>query len=170
VTTGPRGTATEVFKDFPVPVAGKTGTAEREPHGNQAWFISLAPYPNPNVVTVVTIEEAGFGAESAAPVNREILKAYFAKKLKKETEKETKKAEGEYEEAVGGTGGEVEEGAIEGEYEGEFGEAIETPEEGVTEEPVEEAPVEEEPVQEEPIEEEPVEEAPVEGGEAGGIG
>jgi penicillin-binding protein 2 len=170
VTTGPRGTATEVFKDFPVPVAGKTGTAEREPHGNQAWFISLAPYPNPNVVTVVTIEEAGFGAESAAPVNREILKAYFAKKLKKESEKETKKAEGEYEEAVGGTSGEVEEGAIEGEYEGEFGEAIETPEEGVTEEPLEEAPVEEEPVQEEPIEDEPVEEAPVEGGEAGGIG
>src|SRR6202042_3702424 len=41
-TSGPGGTATVPFKGFPVPIAGKTGTAERGPiHGNQAWFISL---------------------------------------------------------------------------------------------------------------------------------
>jgi penicillin-binding protein 2 len=145
VTTGPRGTATAVFKEFSIPVAGKTGTAEREPHGNQAWFISLAPYPNPNIVTVVTIEEAGFGAESAAPVNKQMLEAYFSKKLKKENEKETKEAEGEYEEGVGGTTGEYEE-AVEGEYEGEYGEEVESTEgeEVVGEEAFEEeAPVEE---------------------------
>jgi penicillin-binding protein 2 len=56
VTTGPGGTATSVFENFPIPIAGKTGTAERANHpSNQSWFISLAPYPNPNVVTVVTI-------------------------------------------------------------------------------------------------------------------
>jgi penicillin-binding protein 2 len=133
-TSGPGGTATPVFSEFPIPIAGKTGTAERAGHAyNMSWFISLAPYPNPNVVTVVTIEEGGFGAESAAPANKQILEAYFHNTLKKETEKETKESE----EA----------------YEGEFG----TPVEEVTEEePVEEV-TEEAPV-EETIEETPVEE------------
>jgi penicillin-binding protein 2 len=126
-TSGPGGTATVPFKGFPVPIAGKTGTAERGPiHGNQAWFISLAPYPNPNVVTVVTIEEGGFGAETAAPANREILEALFGNKLKKEAEKETKEAEKE--------------------YEGEVGEVVEE------EAPVEEAFGEEAPVEETPVE------------------
>jgi penicillin-binding protein 2 len=85
VTTGPGGTATSVFEGFPIPIAGKTGTAERVGHGNQSWFISLAPYPNPDVVTAVTIEEGGFGAESAAPANKEILEALFHNRLAKET-------------------------------------------------------------------------------------
>ncbi len=96
-TSGPGGTATPVFAEFPIPIAGKTGTAERVGHGNQSWFISLAPYPNPNIVTVVTIEEGGFGAESAAPANKQILEAYFHDTLKKETEAETKEAEAGYE-------------------------------------------------------------------------
>ncbi|HVW47039.1 MAG TPA: penicillin-binding protein 2 [Solirubrobacterales bacterium] len=96
VTTGPGGTATKVFEGFPIPIAGKTGTAERAGHGNQAWFISLAPYPNPNVVTVVTIEEGGFGAESAAPANREILEAIFGSRLKEESEQEAKSEEAAY--------------------------------------------------------------------------
>src|ERR1700749_3640441 len=109
VTSGPGGTATKVFEGFPIPIAGKTGTAERPPHpNNQAWFISLAPYPNPNVVTVVTIEEGGFGAESAAPANREILEALFGDKLKKESEKETKEAESEFEAGTAGVTGEFE--------------------------------------------------------------
>ena len=37
----------------------------------------LAPYPNPRIVTAVTIEEGGFGAESAAPAALQILEAYF---------------------------------------------------------------------------------------------
>jgi cell division protein FtsI/penicillin-binding protein 2 len=39
----------------------------------------LAPYPNPRIVTVVTIEEGGFGAETAAPAALRILEAYFDK-------------------------------------------------------------------------------------------
>ncbi|MGH2937562.1 MAG: penicillin-binding protein 2 [Solirubrobacterales bacterium] len=101
VTTGPGGTATEVFKGFPIEIAGKTGTAERPGHGNQSWFISLAPYPNPNIVTVVTIEEGGFGAESAAPANKQILEAYFHHDLEKENEEETKEVEEGYEGEVG---------------------------------------------------------------------
>jgi penicillin-binding protein 2 len=73
------GTAAGVFGGFPVPVAGKTGTAERPGHADQSWFAVLAPYPNPRIVTVVTIEEGGFGAESAAPAALQILEAYFKK-------------------------------------------------------------------------------------------
>jgi penicillin-binding protein 2 len=103
-TTGPGGTSTKVFEGFPVEIAGKTGTAERAGHPyNMSWFISLAPYPNPNVVTVVTIEEGGFGAESAAPANKEILEAYFHNTLKKETEEETKEDEGSFEGEFGAT-------------------------------------------------------------------
>jgi penicillin-binding protein 2 len=75
----PPGTAAGVFGGFPVPIAGKTGTAERPGHGDQSWFISLAPYPDPNIVTAVTIEEGGFGAESAAPANLQMLETYFNK-------------------------------------------------------------------------------------------
>jgi penicillin-binding protein 2 len=90
----PGGTAAPVFEEFPIAIAGKTGTAERAGHpNNQSWFISLAPYPKPNVVTVVTIEEGGFGAETAAPANKQILEAYFQNELKKETEEQTKEEE-----------------------------------------------------------------------------
>jgi penicillin-binding protein 2 len=79
-TDGPEGTASGVFRGFPVEIAGKTGTAERPGHADQSWFASLAPYPNPNIVTIMTIEEGGFGAESAAPGVLQILEAYFGKK------------------------------------------------------------------------------------------
>jgi penicillin-binding protein 2 len=137
VTAGPGGTATSVFEGFPIPIAGKTGTAERgEPHRNQSWFISLAPYPNPNVVTVVTIEEGGFGAESAAPANKQILEAYFHDTLKKESEEETKEAEESYE-------GETEAGEVEAGGEAEYTEEVPSEEAVEEEAPVEEVPVEE---------------------------
>ena len=43
---------------------------------------------------MVTVEEGGFGAESAAPANKQILEAYFANQLKKESEKETEEETG----------------------------------------------------------------------------
>jgi penicillin-binding protein 2 len=76
----PGGTSYAVFGGFPVPVAGKTGTAQRVGHADQSWYIVLAPYPNPRIVTAVTIEEGGFGAESAAPAALQILEAYFGKR------------------------------------------------------------------------------------------
>jgi penicillin-binding protein 2 len=75
----PGGTSYAVFGGFPVPVAGKTGTAERVGHADQSWYLVLAPYPNPRIVTAVTFEEGGFGAESAAPAALQILEAYFHK-------------------------------------------------------------------------------------------
>lgn len=73
------GTAAGVFGGFPIPIAGKTGTAERRGHGDQSWFAALSPYPNPRIVTIATVEEGGFGAESAAPVVLDILEAIYDK-------------------------------------------------------------------------------------------
>jgi penicillin-binding protein 2 len=117
-TSGPGGTATPVFGEFPIEIAGKTGTAERYGQQNQSWFISLAPYPNPNIVTVVTIEQGGFGAEAAAPANKQILEAYFHHDLEKENEEETEEAEEGYEEELAPEEGFEEEAPVEGTGEG----------------------------------------------------
>lgn len=78
-----KGTSYPVFGNFPIPVAGKTGTAERGfynsglPVPDQAWYAALAPADDPEIVVVVTIERGGFGAGSAAPVAARILEKYF---------------------------------------------------------------------------------------------
>jgi penicillin-binding protein 2 len=69
----PGGTSTPVFEGFPVPIAGKTGTAEHTGKADQSWYVALAPYPNPRYVVAVTDEAGGFGADTAAPMARLIL-------------------------------------------------------------------------------------------------
>jgi penicillin-binding protein 2 len=76
----PGGTSYGVFGGFPIDVAGKTGTVEREGQGDQSWYAVVAPYPNPRIVTIVTVEQGGFGAEAAAPAALQILEAYFDKR------------------------------------------------------------------------------------------
>ena len=78
----PDGTSYAVFGGFPVPVSGKTGTAERPPNGDQSWYVVLAPYPDPEIVTAVTVEQGGFGADTAAPIALQILSAHFDRKAK----------------------------------------------------------------------------------------
>jgi penicillin-binding protein 2 len=74
---GPTGTSTPVFGNFPVPVAGKTGTAQ-DPHGSDdSWYASWAPASKPRYVVVVLIEHGGFGADAAAPAARDIYSAIF---------------------------------------------------------------------------------------------
>lgn len=75
--TAPGGTSAPLFSTFPVEIAGKTGTAERPPNGSQSWYASVAPYPDPEIVVVVTVENGGFGATSAAPIAKSIYEAYF---------------------------------------------------------------------------------------------
>lgn len=75
----PDGTSYPVFGGFPVEIAGKTGTAERPPYGDQSWYAALAPFDNPRIAVATTVEEGGFGADTAAPVALAILSEYFGK-------------------------------------------------------------------------------------------
>ncbi len=68
-----QGTAAATFGDFPVPVAGKTGTAEFKPKQPFAWFASYAPADDPQYVVVTMVEEGGGGSLNAAPIARRIL-------------------------------------------------------------------------------------------------
>ncbi len=77
----PGGTSAPVFQGFKVPVAGKTGTAEKGlGREDQSWYVALAPYPDPKYVVAVTFESGGFGAETAAPATRQILSELFGVK------------------------------------------------------------------------------------------
>lgn len=69
----PGGTSYPVFGGYPVEIAGKTGTAEKGLLPDQSWYAALAPADDPRYVVVTTIENGGFGAETAAPAAREIL-------------------------------------------------------------------------------------------------
>jgi len=64
---------------LPIEVAGKTGTAEYgvEKGHTHAWFVSFAPYDNPEIALVVLAEGAGEGHASAVPVSKEVLEWYF---------------------------------------------------------------------------------------------
>lgn len=73
----PEGTSYGVFGGFPIDIAGKTGTVETTGGIDQSWYVAIAPYDNPQVVTAVTVEGGGYGADSAAPITREILATYF---------------------------------------------------------------------------------------------
>ena len=77
------GTSGSVFASFPIPVAGKTGTAEAPPGSDHSWYASWAPAYNPRLVVVVMIEHGGFGAEAAAPAAKEIYSSYFRVKAPK---------------------------------------------------------------------------------------
>jgi penicillin-binding protein 2 len=74
----PGGTSTAVFQGFNIPVAGKTGTAEKGlGREDQSWYAAIT-YPNdPQYVVVATDEAGGFGAERAAPMVRQIIAALY---------------------------------------------------------------------------------------------
>lgn len=71
------GTA-QTLKTLPVSVAGKTGTAQfgtgDETH---SWFISFAPYDNPEIAMAVIIPGGGEGHSIALPVTKEAYEWYF---------------------------------------------------------------------------------------------
>jgi penicillin-binding protein 2 len=79
-----------------IEVSGKSGTAQvigyatRERFGKQkkfednAWFVGYAPRRNPEIVVAVLVQESGkHGGEEAGPVVKNVLKAYYDKKNKK---------------------------------------------------------------------------------------
>ncbi|HEU4703399.1 MAG TPA: penicillin-binding protein 2 [Conexibacter sp.] len=72
----PGGTSYDVFGTFPKPVYGKTGTAQTS-RGDQSWYVAYVPDPVRPIVVACTVEQGGFGAESAAPAVRLILSRWF---------------------------------------------------------------------------------------------
>jgi penicillin-binding protein 2 len=75
------GTTCEcVFKNVPVPVAGKSGTAETNtPDGKRpnAWFSAYAPYESPEILITLILEEGVGGSQFAAPAIAETMTQYF---------------------------------------------------------------------------------------------
>ena len=81
--TQPGGTGAW-FAGLPVPVAGKTGTAEN-PHGqDHGWFIAYAPAEKPDLVIACIVEQGTYGATASGPVVYEVLEDYLTGKLKAE--------------------------------------------------------------------------------------
>ncbi len=65
------------FKDFPIAVAGKTGTAQQiTTRANHALFIGYAPFDRPQIAIATRIAY-GYTSANAAEVSRNILKYYF---------------------------------------------------------------------------------------------
>ena len=71
------GTAASVFVNYPHPVGGKTGTAQRgSAGGDNAVFAGFAPYEDPEIVVAVVIE-AGIHSYTASTVAKSVFDYYF---------------------------------------------------------------------------------------------
>lgn len=69
------------LQSVPVPVAGKTGTAQYgDGSTSHAWFTGYAPADAPIVEITTMIEDGGEGSTYAAPIARDFLTWYFTKK------------------------------------------------------------------------------------------
>lgn len=77
VTAGNEGTVRRIFSDFPIEVAGKTGTAQEQLNrGAHAWFVGFAPYDDPQIAIVVAIPY-GYSSNYTAEIFRDIVAEYF---------------------------------------------------------------------------------------------
>jgi len=81
------GTGAGAFAGFPVPVSGKTGTAEvfgRNLNGslkdNTSWFASYAPTNKPRYAVVMMVSQGGFGASTSGVGVRKIYETLFGVK------------------------------------------------------------------------------------------
>jgi penicillin-binding protein 2 len=74
------GTADSAFVGFPldeVPIAGKTGTAQREPFQDTSWFAAIVPANDPQYVIVAMVEQGGHGSTTAAPIVRQVIEQIY---------------------------------------------------------------------------------------------
>jgi len=92
------GTSTAAFKGAGYVTGGKTGTAQvfslnskEYKHSSTAEFlrdhalyIAFAPADKPTIVIAMVVENAGFGAQWAAPIARKALDFYIEGKWPKE--------------------------------------------------------------------------------------
>ena len=75
-----QGTAKVLNDPSLPPSAGKTGTAEVPSGPNNAMYVGYAPVDQPQIALAVAVENAGYGGAVAAPIAKEVFKAYFGPK------------------------------------------------------------------------------------------
>jgi penicillin-binding protein 2 len=82
----PLGTSYGVFGHFPVPIAGKTGTAQKVVSlpgytypvtTNQSWWCGYGPFNSPKLVVCAVIENGGYGGSAAAPAAERVFAKFF---------------------------------------------------------------------------------------------
>ncbi len=66
-----------LFAQYGIDAAAKTGTAEVAGQEDYAWFTCYAPYDDPRYVVSLVIEQGGGGSSTAAPLGVEIMNAVF---------------------------------------------------------------------------------------------
>ena len=72
------GTAAAYLKDYPIPVAAKTGTAQHGSGGSDnASFLCFAPADDPEIAIVIYVEKGAQGG-NLGKIAREMLDVYFA--------------------------------------------------------------------------------------------
>ena len=78
------GTGAGAFNSFPIPISGKTGTAQvfgRNPNGSAkadtSWFASYGPTNKPRFVVVMMVSQGGFGASVSGVGTRKIYETLF---------------------------------------------------------------------------------------------
>jgi penicillin-binding protein 2 len=90
------GTGSRAFAGATYESGGKTGTAQvfglkggqkyvagrvGERLRDHSWYIAFAPVDKPRLVVAVMVENGGFGAQSAAPIVRQVFDYYLTGKL-----------------------------------------------------------------------------------------
>jgi len=81
------GTSSAIFGGFPIPISGKTGTAEKiiDPGDgyprtfNQSWWCGYGPSDSPDLVVCALIENGGHGGDAAAPAALKVFEQFFGK-------------------------------------------------------------------------------------------
>jgi len=76
----PGGTSADVWSGWNQeqhPVYGKTGTAEHAGKEDQSWYMCYIADPTRPILIAVTVEQGGFGAETAAPIARLVASQWF---------------------------------------------------------------------------------------------
>ena len=63
-----------------ISLEGKERASDKSGLRNNGWFVGFAPRRNAEIIVAVLVQGGGYGADSAAPVAKEIVKAYYDKK------------------------------------------------------------------------------------------
>ncbi len=78
VTQGSAGTLRNVFRDFPIDVAAKSGTAEEsENKSSHVWFVGFAPYDDPQIAVTVMVPFGDVTGSPAAVTAKNIIGEYM---------------------------------------------------------------------------------------------